>query len=59
VTIDGERGIKICRQVFLTERMGIKKDPSGADEHNRGQCLPVVLDQNMVAEIQNRGSFMQ
>jgi hypothetical protein len=25
VTIDGERGTKICRQVFLAERMGTEK----------------------------------
>jgi hypothetical protein len=25
VTIDGERGTQICRQVFLAERLGIEK----------------------------------
>jgi hypothetical protein len=33
VTADGERGTKICSQVFLAEGMGIEKDPSRADEH--------------------------
>jgi hypothetical protein len=59
VTIDGERRAKIYRQVFLAERMGIENDPSGADEHTRGQCLWAVLDQNLIAEVQNSGSFMQ
>jgi hypothetical protein len=59
VTIDGETGTKIFRQLFLAERMGTKKDPSGVDEHTRGRCLWAVSDQNLVAEVQNRGSFMQ
>jgi hypothetical protein len=59
VMIDGERGTKICRQVFLAESMGIEKDPSETDKHARGRCLRAVSDQILVAEIQNRGSFMQ
>jgi hypothetical protein len=39
---------------FLAERMEIEKDPSGTDEHTQA-----VSDQNPVAEVQNRGSFMQ
>jgi hypothetical protein len=59
VTTDGERGIKFCCQVFLAEKMGIEKDPSGTNGHTRGRCLSAVSDQNLVAEVQNRGSFMQ
>jgi uncharacterized protein YwgA len=57
--INGERRTKICRQVFLAKRMGIEKDPSAADEHTRGRYLRAVSDQNLVAELQNRGFFMQ
>jgi hypothetical protein len=32
--IDEERGTKICHQVFLAERVGIEKDPSGVDKHS-------------------------
>jgi hypothetical protein len=56
--IDGERKTKICLQVFLDERMGIEKDPSGADEHTWGRYLRVLSDQNLVAKAQNRGHFM-
>jgi hypothetical protein len=56
VTIDGEKGIKIRRQVFVAERMGIEKDSSEADEHTRGRCLLAVSDQNLVSEVQNRRS---
>jgi hypothetical protein len=59
VRIDGERGTKICRQVLLAERMGIEKNPLKADEHTQGRCLWAVSDQNLVPEIQNRGSFIQ
>jgi hypothetical protein len=59
VTIDGERETKICHHVFRAEGMRIEKDPSGADEHTQGRCLRAVSDQNLVAEVQNRGSFMQ
>jgi hypothetical protein len=58
VVTDGERGTKICGPIFLAERMGIERDPSGADHHTRGQYRLVVSDQNLVAEVQNRGSFM-
>jgi hypothetical protein len=58
-TIDGERGAKICRQVFLAERIGIEKDPSRADEHTRRRCVRAVSDQNLVTDVQNRESFMQ
>jgi hypothetical protein len=59
VGIDGERGTKICRQVLLAERMGIEKDPLKADGHHRERCLWAVSDQNLVTEVQNRGSFIQ
>jgi hypothetical protein len=58
VTIEGERGTKLCRQVFLAERMGIEKDPSGADEHTRERNLRAVSDHNPVAEVQNHKPFM-
>jgi hypothetical protein len=35
VTRNGERGTKICRQVFMVERMAIENDSSGANEHTR------------------------
>jgi hypothetical protein len=59
MTIDGERGTEICRQIFPAERMKIEKDPSGPDERTWGQCPRPVSDQNLVLEVQNRGSFMQ
>jgi hypothetical protein len=59
VTIDGERGVKICCSVFLAARMRIEKTPSKTDEHTPGRCPRVVSYQNLVAEVQNRGSFMQ
>jgi hypothetical protein len=59
VMIDEARGTKICYQVFLAERMGIDKHPSGADKHTLARCLRAVSDQNMVVEVQKRGSFMQ
>jgi hypothetical protein len=45
MSIDGERGAKICRQVFLAEMMGIEKNPSGADEYTQGRCLRAASDQ--------------
>jgi hypothetical protein len=57
VTIDGERRTKIYRQVFLAERMGIEKDPSGADEHTPTRCLRDISDQNLIAEVQNGDLF--
>jgi hypothetical protein len=59
MVIDGESGTKIYRHVFLAERIGIERNPSGADEHTRKRCLRAVSDQNLVAEVENRGSFMQ
>jgi hypothetical protein len=57
--IDGERGTKFVVKFFLVERMGTEKDPSEIDEHTRRQYLWALSDQNPVAEVQNRGSFMQ
>jgi hypothetical protein len=58
VTIEGERGTIICCQVFLDERMEIEKDPSGADGNTRKRYIRAVSDQNPVADVQNRMSFM-
>jgi hypothetical protein len=38
--------------------MGTEKDPSGVDQHTRGQCRQAVSNENLVVEVQNRGSFM-
>jgi hypothetical protein len=58
-TRDGETGTTIRRPVFLAERMGIEKDPLGIDAHPRGRYLRAVSDHNLVAEVQNRRSFVQ
>jgi hypothetical protein len=56
--MDGERGTKIDYQVLLVERIGIKKIHQEL-MGTLGAMPAGRLRSNLIAEIQNWGSFMQ
>jgi hypothetical protein len=47
----GDKCTKICHQIFLDERLGIKKDTWRINHHTRRWGLSLIANQNLAPEV--------